>query len=41
MSVRPCARWWWSKPAGVQAARLAGAIQVPAAVVTDSTPVAG
>ena len=38
MSVSPCARWWWVDPAGVQATRLAGTIDVPRSVCTDRTP---
>lgn len=41
MSALPCAVRWCSKAAGVHATRVGGAIHVPLAVVTDSTPVAG
>ena len=41
MSVAPCARCWWTEPAGIQAARFGGAIQEPSSVTSESTPLAG
>ncbi|CAM5300108.1 hypothetical protein SMICM17S_07659 [Streptomyces microflavus] len=37
-SIAPWARWACTVPAGIQMARFAGAIHVPASVVTASTP---
>src|SRR3954453_11522103 len=40
ISVSPWARCWWAYPAGVQATRLGGTIDVPRSVPTAKTPVA-